>query len=214
VNDGGTFLAVDVPKKIAVDPEFRFHTQDYSNELTLFYQVISDKYFAKIASPLDQFDLIYLDGLHTFEQTFRDFCASLAHSRAKTIWVIDDVNPTSWAAASRRPRKLSVRIARRIFRDRLAWMGDVFKVVFAIHDFFPQFSYATFCGHGQTVVWQQSREQFSPTWNSLEKITRLSYWEFLNFRESHMEIMEEEEVIARIEEAFAKSLTAGVSNTN
>ena len=25
-------------------------------------------------------------------------------------------------------------------------MGDVFKVVFAIHDFFPQFSYATFGG--------------------------------------------------------------------
>ena len=61
-------------------------------------------------------------------------------------------------------------------------MGDVFKVVVAIHDFFPQFSFATFPDHGQTVVWNQWREDFQPLWNSLETITRLDYSEFVKLK--------------------------------
>ena len=203
VNKGGTFLRIDVSRKVAVDPEFQFNPHDYSNPAMLFYQVTSDDYFSKIATSLDQFDLIFLDGLHTFEQTFRDFCASLAHSHAKTIWVIDDVNPVSWASSSRRQRQLSARIVRFAMRDRRQhWMGDVFKTVFAIHDFFPQFNYATFNGHGQTVVWRQSRKHFLPTWDSLAKISRLSYWKFLKIRKTHLNISEEDAIIARIESAM------------
>ena len=210
VNKGGTFLCIETPRRVAFDPNFLFDTQSHKSEATSFYEVTSDVYFSEIASPQDQFDLIFLDGLHTFEQTFRDFCASLSHSHQKTIWVIDDTNPVSWAAAARKQRQLSARVVRRLLRDRrLHWMGDVFKVVFAIHDFFPQFSYATFCEHGQTVVRHQTREQFLPSWDSLAKITRLNYWDFLDARDSHLNIMQEGELLTCVATALRQLSDVG-----
>jgi len=201
VNDGTTFKRVDVSYKVAVDPKFRFNVQDYANEQTIFHEVTSDSFFSSHASKHGKFDLIYLDGLHTFEQTLRDFRASLEYSHQETIWLIDDTYPTGRLATL--PSLLLVRIVRRLLgiNDR-RWMGDVFKVVFAIHDFFPQFSYATFPGHGQTVVWPIARDNVHATWNSLKKITRLGYEDFLQFRDSHLSVMEPSEILEILEEGL------------
>jgi hypothetical protein len=204
VHKGNTFTQVDIPQKIAVDPQFQFDVQNYSNQNTIFHEVTSDFFFSTLASEHGRFDLIYLDGLHTFEQTFRDFCASLSNSHSQTIWLIDDTYPINWLAAS--PNPSLVRRLRK-FRKYLGikkqgWMGDVFKVVFAIHDFFPQFSYATFPGQGQTVVWLEPRNDFTPTWNSLEKISRLRYWDFLKFRDSHMSILEPSKILESVEKSM------------
>ncbi|NEP71306.1 MAG: class I SAM-dependent methyltransferase [Okeania sp. SIO2G4] len=51
----------------------------------VFLEVSSDEFFRSYAKEFESFDLIYLDGLHTFEQTFRDFCAFLAVAHSKTI---------------------------------------------------------------------------------------------------------------------------------
>jgi len=197
VAKGETFSKVDIPFKIGVDPKFQFNINDYTNQHTLFHNVKSDIFFSRFASKYSKFDLIYLDGLHTFEQTFRDFCSSLRYSHAKTIWLIDDTYPSSWLASW--PNHTASQLVRRLFfsRDR-RWMGDVFKVVLAIHDFFPQYSYATFSGHGQTAVWLSRRKDFTPTWNSLKKIRCLGYFEFLQLRESHLLIMEGSKIIESI----------------
>ena len=189
VAKGLTFRRVDVPYKVAVDPNFRLDINKYADPKTIFHEVMSDAFFSTHASEHRPFDLIYLDGLHTFEQTFRDFCASIGNSHANTIWLIDDTCPSGWLAANRN-RGLTDRLRGRFRIESRDWMGDVFKVVFAIHDFFPQFTYATFPGHGQTVVWLETRKNFSPTWNSFEKISRLGYRQFLSFRDSHMLIRE------------------------
>ncbi|MGH8002957.1 MAG: class I SAM-dependent methyltransferase [Brasilonema sp.] len=201
VAQGVTFTQIDVSYKIAVDPKFKFNFQEYADQKTIFYEVRSDLFFSKFASEHDEFDLIYLDGLHTFEQTFRDFCASLKNSHKHTIWLIDDTHPSSWLAANPNP-KFVKRLRKYLnIKDR-RWMGDVFKVVFAIHDFFPQFSYATFPGHGQTVVWLENRDNFTPTWNSLEKISRLGYRDFLKFRDSHLLVLEPSKILESLEKSI------------
>jgi len=198
VNRGGTFRSVNVRSKVAVDPVFLFDYQKLGTEHVKFHEVTSDYYFSNIVQPEEKFDLIFLDGLHTFEQTYRDFCASLAHAHDKTIWIIDDVAPVSWASSSKEQHQLSARLVRRLTMDkRQHWMGDVFKCVLAIHDFFPQFSYATFSGHGQTVIWKQTRQDFEPTWNSLEKISRLTYWDYVSVKPSHFNVLEESEVLSQ-----------------
>ncbi len=175
---GNTFRGVDIPYKVAVDPHFRFDVDKYTDENTIFHSVTSDEFFAEHAQQHGKFDLIFLDGLHTFEQTFRDFCASLSFAHDKTIWVIDDTLPTGPLSAHPNHTLISaIRVLLRI-KDR-RWTGDVFKVVFAIRDFFPQFSYATFNRSGQTVVWLEPRQGFAPRWNSLSKIRRLGYRAFL-----------------------------------
>ena len=197
VAEGSTFKKVDIPYKVAVDPKFQFDVHDYADQKTIFHEVTSDDFFSCFTSEHSKFDLIYLDGLHTFEQTFRDFCASLGRSHENTIWLIDDTHPSNWLAAN--PKRGVHRWGRKLLRIKdKSWMGDVFKVVFAIHDFFPQFNYATFPGHGQTAVWLSTRKDFTPTWNSLKKISRLGYLDFLKFKDTHMKIMEATEIIESV----------------
>ena len=198
VAKGATFTRVEVPYKVGVDPKFKFDVRAHANANTIFHEVTSDVFFATLASAHGNFDLIYLDGLHTFEQTLRDFCASLRHASARTLWLLDDTHPTDWWAA--RPRRdIAWRLRRRFGTKRKGWMGDVYKVVFVIHDFFPQYTYATFPQHGQTVVWTETRQDFTPTWNSLERISRLGYRDFLRCRDSHLSIMDVPQILEAVQ---------------
>lgn len=179
VHHGRTFFAVDIAKKTAVDPRFRFEWQDKQNADTRFFAMTSDRWFINHGGG-EMFDIIFLDGLHTFEQTFRDFCNSLMVSHEKTIWIIDDTVPSdvysSWPnqreATSFRHSDFAV--------ARGTWQGDVFKMVFAIHDFFPTLSYCTVAtgGNPQTIVWRQPRTDFAPVFNNLETVSRQTYFDF------------------------------------
>jgi len=184
VQTGQTILSVDVPFKVGVDPYFVFDWQKQQNTSTRFFQCESDLFWRGIAAnePDYSFDLIYLDGLHTFTQTFRDFCSSLAFSHPKTMWLIDDTLPTGPLAAIPSWKKAYI-MRKLLCINESSWMGDVYKVVFAIHDFFPQFSFLTFPGHGQTLVWHKNRSDFKPRWNSLASITRMNYSDFRRNRE-------------------------------
>ena len=194
---GKTFFSVDVPYKVGVDPISRIDQEDTLTGETFCLEMTSDVFFSTKAQEHGLFDLIYIDGLHTFEQTFRDFCCSLRFSHNKTIWLLDDTVPTSWLCAH--PDHLFVQRIRKMLRiHKRDWMGDAYKVVLAIHDFFPQFSYATFPIGGQTIVWTETRNLFKPTWNSLEKITRLGYREFIQCQNSHLNFIKEERIYSQL----------------
>lgn len=198
VSSGKTFRNVVFPHKVAVDPKIKFKLDSTENQKVFLHETTSDNFFSNIANQHPPFDLIFVDGLHTFEQTFRDFCASLAHSHSRTIWLIDDTVPHNWVEAN--PNTKIVGAIRTLFRTKgTLWMGDVYKLIFMIHDFFPQFSYATFEGHGQTVVWCETRKDFQPTWNSLKKISQLSFNDFKKFKKSHLNIMDAAQIIKAIE---------------
>lgn len=185
VATGRTFLNVDVAEKQGVDPKFRFATADFASDRVRFFEMTSDRYFTEIATREDIFDIIFLDGLHTFEQTFRDFCASLAHAHADTVWILDNVFPSDvFSALPSRKRALSFRKQHGLnSRD---WHGDVFKCLFTINDFFPTFSFRTVRpgpGNPQTFLVRRPRLDFTPVFGDLERISRLDYWEFSDHRE-------------------------------
>jgi capsular polysaccharide biosynthesis protein len=197
VHRGITFQKVNVDKKVAVDPKFSLNKNEYPKEKVVFLEITSDEFFINHAKNYPAFDLIYLDGLHTFEQTFRDFCASLACAHSKTIWLIDDTCPGSYAQAQ--PSLQRCRQIQKISGEKDgSWMGDVFKIVAAIHDFFPQYSFATFPDHGQTVVWHKRREDFEPKWNNLETISRLEYADFVELQSSLFKKEPYEKIFERI----------------
>ncbi|NEP78863.1 MAG: DUF563 domain-containing protein [Okeania sp. SIO3B3] len=180
---GVTFNAINIKNKVAVDPKFKFNTNKYATNNIVFLEVNSDDLFRNNAKGFEPFDLIYLDDVHTFEQTFRDFCASLSLTHAKTIWLINNTCPGSYAQAQ--PSLQNCAKLRQISQEKPGgWMGDIFKIVAAIHDFFPQFSFATFPDHGQTVIWNQWRKDFQPLWNSLETISSLDYLDFVELQET------------------------------
>lgn len=79
VSKGQNFLSMECAKKVAVDPKFRFGWQDVANSdhTANFYQITSDEFFSSESIVKEKFDVIFLDGLHTAEQTLRDFINAL-----------------------------------------------------------------------------------------------------------------------------------------
>lgn len=194
---GSTFLNVNADYKVAVDPVIRFDTSSLQSELVRFHEMTSDRYFSDVAE--EKFDVIFIDGLHTHQQAFRDFCASFACSHDNTVWLIDDILPSDiYSSWPNQAEAVAVR-KKDTGRESYAWHGDVFRVLFLIRDFFPGLSYSTISngGNPQVVVWKQPRTSFKTKFNDLERISRLNYFDVLKLRQE-FNFAEEDQVIAMV----------------
>jgi len=175
VQKGSTFKNVNIDHKDGVDPSFKFIHKEYANSDRRLFECTSDEFFLHHADR--KYDIIFIDGLHTFQQTARDFLSSLAFSHERTVWVIDDVFPEDiFSAHPRQDEAVSVRLAHGCASK--AWQGDVFKIVALLHDYLPTFNYLTLADHAnpQAFAWQQPRVNFAPLFRGLEEIERLDYY--------------------------------------
>ena len=203
VANGATFLAVETPERTAVDPKFRFDWEAQQNATTELHQITSDAFFLGRPADAPAFDLVFLDGLHLFAQTFRDFANALATTHARALIVIDDTIPDDVYSAlpsQERAHRFRVRAGGR----GRSWHGDVYKTVFAIHDFFPLLSFCTIStgGNPQTLVWRETRADFKPRFDSLETISRMSWFDM----HDHLPLMRplpEEEALALVGDRLA-----------
>ena len=203
VAHGNTFFGVEACEKVAVDPRFRFdpiERRTQNNET--FHPLNSDAFFAGAIGQMAPFDLIFLDGLHTFPQTLRDFLSSMALSHSRTVWLIDDTRPTSSVAAEPcLDRVRQVRSLQGCAEDN-TWMGDVFKVVAFIDSFLPQFTCLTTEGHGQTFVIPSARTKPSGCFTSPEAITSLNYIDSVLLGENLLKATPFDEIIGTIAAIF------------
>ena len=149
---GMTFQDVQLPTRVGVDPAPKFSLADLPKGVSV-HAVTSDEYFA--ANPDANFDLVFLDGLHTFRQTYTDLINALRTCPDGPI-LIDDTVPSDEVSAipdqeeSRRER------SRRGWSG-FPWHGDVFKVILCVHDAHPELSVRTIddgSGNPQSVVWR------------------------------------------------------------
>lgn len=178
VDQGHTFHKLQAAEKYAVDVKFAFdvpHAKSSSENVnTYYYEMPSDDFFTLEAGSQKKFDVVFIDGLHTFDQTLRDFFhASYALNEGGVI-IIDDVMPSSYAA-SIPDLDLTRKFWTATANPDGAWMGDVFRLVFFIEDYLTSFSYATVAeNHGQTVMWRAPRPA-KGTARKVEDISRLQY---------------------------------------
>ena len=179
---GETFLEVDATHKVAVDPCFNLRVEDHSSENVAFHEVTSDSYFSDIHQPGDWFDVVYIDGLHTLEQTFRDFTNALNVLAVGGVIVIDDVLPTSYAAAL--PDQADANLVKSFTSDAdNSWMGDPYKLIYLIHAFYPSLQLRTVSdNHGQAVVWRAGRARDIFKRYTLDELSRMSFIEMLKDR--------------------------------
>jgi hypothetical protein len=143
-----------------------------------FFAKSSDVFFDEIA-PGTEFDVVFLDGLHTFEQTLKDLLNTLKHLQDGAI-LVDDVVPLDETSAI--PDE-SVSLARRAqlgLKGR-SWHGDVWKLVVCIGKYFPGLDFRTIKGPGnpQTLVWRKEPdvEITEPSAVAVGEIAALSYRE-------------------------------------
>lgn len=78
------------------------------------YKMTSDDFFEKHVT--QKYDIVFVDGLHIFEQAYRDIVNSLANLNENGIIVVHDCNPVT-------------EITQRRIRASDAWHGDVWKAI-------------------------------------------------------------------------------------
>ncbi len=191
---GRTFLQIDVPFKVGVDPNFRFTPEEYASENIHLYSETSDvffEHFPQRAQALQdkyhgkefKFDVIFIDGLHTFEQTLRDFENSLPYAHEKTLWIIDDTVPNSVFSAMNSHEKSLLWKACAGMNTARDWHGDVFKAIFAIHDTHPEFSYCTQIDddNPQTILWRTKQNSSRQKALIHKDIHLLRYEDFIEY---------------------------------
>ena len=123
---------------------------------TGYHEITSDAFFAEC--PLSQkFDVVYLDGLHTFEQTLRDLMNTLSHVKHESVIIIDDIFPSTLAGSL--PDLNEFKKVRNFAGQKgWAWMGDVYKLVLFVDSYMQSWSFR--CDenyHGQLIMWQAPR---------------------------------------------------------
>lgn len=155
VERGFTFESIVLKDKTAVDPRMLFSKSIKNPRLKLF-EVSSDEYFRKKIRDDLTFDLVYLDGLHTFEQTYLDLVNTFKHLNHDSIVVIDDTVPCDiFSSYPDQKQAFELREAAG-FKNDGSWHGDTFKVVCVLaHLSLPNLNYRTLVDlqNPKTVVW-------------------------------------------------------------
>ncbi|HWT09890.1 MAG TPA: class I SAM-dependent methyltransferase [Roseomonas sp.] len=186
VNAGQTFRDVEIAERVGVDPDFRFDTAELADATTRLHAMESDTWFASVggASP---FDIAFIDGLHVFEQVVRDLTNTLARTGWRSAILIDDTVPVD-VFSSLPSHRDAIRFRRQSGGANAQWHGDVFKIIFLIHDFFPFLDYRTIVGSGnpQTLVWRAAGLARRPVFNDVERISRLDWFAL----QAHPDVMQ------------------------
>lgn len=157
VANGETIEAVDAAQRVGIDPWPVFGLDRMPQDMD-FHSMVSDRFFGGLR-PKATVDAVLLDGLHEFEQTYRDLRNSLLHLSPIGFILIDDTVPAD-AVAAMPCQQDAVKTALQMNLEfPRPWMGDVYKVVYVIARAHPELSHFTFESEGrhQTVVWIRDR---------------------------------------------------------
>ena len=159
------------------------------------YSLPSDDFFARFptlpeadafrdADGAVRWDVIFIDGLHTYEQSFRDFENSLRFSHDHTIWILDDTIPND-PYSSLPDQNLCSAYRKHLGFPSMSWHGDVYKTLFAIHAAYPDISYRTVLNptvaNPQTVLWKTDRPHKDRPFFSPERLKWISYFDLLQY---------------------------------
>ncbi|MFX0132325.1 MAG: class I SAM-dependent methyltransferase [Candidatus Hodarchaeota archaeon] len=127
---GVCFSYLKVKKKIAVDPKISITLPKrlLSSLKNKFYEMTSDEFFSKFAPKILKrgLDVVFVDGLHTYEQSLKDVLNSLNYLNKGGIIIMHDCNPHSIEQAY--PAK-SKNHFKSLLLGRREWCGDVWKTI-------------------------------------------------------------------------------------
>jgi hypothetical protein len=132
ISRGDCFLSVQARRKVAVDPKFNLPAKlglkvRLRNSHSEYFEMTSDRFFAE-TDVSGGFDVAFIDGMHTYEQSLKDVENVLKVLSPKGVIVMHDCNPQS--AASAWPANSYAHAASLNLPGwNGGWMGDVWKTV-------------------------------------------------------------------------------------
>jgi hypothetical protein len=135
VNNGDSFFPLEIAHKVAVDPCFAFSPErklewmgkNPSNATAEYIDATSDDFFAN-TQPINPFDVAFIDGLHTYEQSLKDVLNTLENLNENGVIVMHDCKPPHVPAACPAP-SLQAAIDLNVPGWDGIWCGDVWKTI-------------------------------------------------------------------------------------
>jgi hypothetical protein len=170
---GYTFENVNAAVRWGVDPHPRFNIRRIPQGAHVAVTT-SDEFFN--LNPCNSFDVVFLDGLHTFRQAYRDLVNACRVCPNGAI-LIDDVVPCDEASAIP-DKERSLQERRRRGLKGTPWYGDVFRVILCVATHHPELSFRTIVeGKSQALVWRNDPGTVVMSVNDalLEKIEARSF---------------------------------------
>jgi hypothetical protein len=155
VENGLTLEAVNIRRRIAVDPYPRFRITWLTPRIES-HKLTSNAFFGQNNKV---FDIIYLDGLHTAEQTLMDLHNALKKLSNNGVIVIDDTIPNDeFSAIPNQDEAYRLR-KKESNSDDTSWHGDVYKVVCIITSFMKDslnVATVTSLKNPKTIIWKKA----------------------------------------------------------
>ena len=176
---GYTFEAIKSEFKTGVDPFPKSRIKNQYSEIKIVKKT-SDEFFAENK---EIFDLIFVDGMHTFEQSYIDLINSIKCLAPGGVILLDDVIPgDKFSAMSDIAVCKSERL--KAGSELQTWSGDVFKSIIMLVELHPQVEIRTIISpdHPQTLIWVN--REFEDSFNmridleSYDKYADIDYEEF------------------------------------
>jgi hypothetical protein len=139
VQTGFCFFKIKADKKVAIDPNFiikptkklRAYVKNLYNFNNKFFELTSDDFFDQqkdYIKKIGGIDVIFVDGLHLYEQTYLDIVNALQYLNKDGVILIHDCNPLTLAASIRAyTSEEAARIAPAGWAN--IWNGDVWKSI-------------------------------------------------------------------------------------
>lgn len=154
---GMTIEDVTFPYRTGVDPNPKFDIHDVPAGVDI-HPVPSDDFFGQLPRRT-RYDVIFIDGLHTYQQTYRDIVHALRVC-PHGVLLVDDVIPSDWISAIP-DHEISLTERRRQGLTDLSWHGDVFKAMMILDDHHPELEWITVTDRGnpQAFVWKAARRR-------------------------------------------------------
>jgi hypothetical protein len=180
VQRGKNFLQINAPFKIAIDPHFKIGTARRFFRLgsylkSEFFEMTSDSFFEVKADTVlkkKRIDVAFIDGLHTYRQSLRDFNNCVKYISNGGVILLHDCNPTSREAAS---FAFSPEEMQKKFPGKNAeWNGDVWKTIVHLRSLHPELNVLVLdCDYGLAIVKKGKPED--PLHFSEQEIENLTY---------------------------------------
>ena len=164
-----TFNQINIKKKIGVDPVSGGNLR-----------MTSDQFFIENK---EKFDLIFIDGLHVYEQVIKDIFNSIKVLKENGIILVHDCLP----------RKLWYQTPTRISDT---WNGDVWKAIVECRTLENIDTYTCLADEGIGVIKVQKNNNLLNL--NLSNFKNLKYKEYYTNRESLMNIISVEKLINQI----------------
>jgi len=185
VKDGKNFEAIRAARKIGIDPSLgltlstiqklrrylcmSFNVPVYLRDRNkVLFSMTSDEYF--LSKYTQCVDIVFIDGLHHFDQVLKDYFNSLKWLNESGAIVFHDSLPPDEDSAGRE-------------RKTKSWNGDVWKAIYWLSKKSVDITVFDF-DEGCAVAKKNGSEFDFPSDAEISALSALTYNDFRNFRDS------------------------------